>query len=569
MTRARCLVVLLVLLTLTCHNLPPRDPAAPEGYEAARTGISYNYTTTGRDLDEGDQVAVQFDWGDGTQTEWSELKESGATFSADHAWQAEGEYYVTARARDQRGSVSDWSLPLGVVVEDDANNAPGIPALLPVTDSVYLGTVNEFRVCVTDPENDALRFQFAWEAGEDSRWSEWLSGGDTLNCSTRVIGRTTPARVRVRSQDEGYTSQWSNWFSIPVHREGTVKWGIEVWRADGSYPAIGTDGTVYLPTQDRGLLALDPQDGSVRWQDGHNACSSPVIGGDGIVYYSGRPVPYGPVTLSAIDADRSARWRFEPGFAVDRLTLAGDGTLIAADVAGNVMAFDQDSVPLWTAALGASMHTPPVIGTDGTVFARGDHERILALDPANGEILWSSEEHRMYGVMNLAVGHDGTLYVLGGRDIACLLALDPTTGSEKWTYHTGTSVGTGAVVGSDGSVYVPSDNHVTRLSPSGEVLWRHDEPDLEGYVSSLALCEDGSILWACEDELQALEPDGSLRWGTTLGLSWYPFTCPGPDGTVYVLSEDTLFAIHGPSPLADSPWPKFQRDLGNTGRAGP
>ena len=42
------------------------------------------------------------------------------------------------------------------------------------------------------------------------------------------------------------------------------------------------------------------------------------------------------------------------------------------------------------------------------------------------------------------------------------------------------------------------------------------------------------------------------------------------DGTVYfVSSEDgaaNIYALVGNSPLADTPWPKFRRDLPNTGR---
>ncbi|MBN2537224.1 cell surface protein, partial [candidate division WOR-3 bacterium] len=71
--------------------------------------------------------------------------------------------------------------------------------------------------------------------------------------------------------------------------------------------------------------------------------------------------------------------------------------------------------------------------------------------------------------------------------------------------------------------------------------------------------------------LVALDQSGNLRWQNRLMLSYEPMRLPtlGRDGTIYVAGWDSLYAVHGPAPLADSPWPKFQRDLGNTGRAGP
>ena len=34
------------------------------------------------------------------------------------------------------------------------------------------------------------------------------------------------------------------------------------------------------------------------------------------------------------------------------------------------------------------------------------------------------------------------------------------------------------------------------------------------------------------------------------------------------MSGGSFYALRGTSPLADSPWPKFQHDLRNTGRVG-
>ena len=84
-----------------------------------------------------------------------------------------------------------------------------------------------------------------------------------------------------------------------------------------------------------------------------------------------------------------------------------------------------------------------------------------------------------------------------------------------------------------------------------------------GIQSQLALGRDGI------GKLYALDGGtGTLNWTfTTFGGLTSPAI--GEDCTVYVASEDrSVYAIAGSARLADSPWPKFQHDLQNTGRHG-
>ena len=53
-----------------------------------------------------------------------------------------------------------------------------------------------------------------------------------------------------------------------------------------SSPAIGADGTVYVGSTDNNLYALNPADGSVKWNypTGNGIWSSPALGADGTIY---------------------------------------------------------------------------------------------------------------------------------------------------------------------------------------------------------------------------------------------------------------------------------------------
>jgi hypothetical protein len=55
------------------------------------------------------QVSYMWNWGDGSQTEWSDLFDSGETVSASHSWNEEGIYPIKVKARNSDNLESEWS----------------------------------------------------------------------------------------------------------------------------------------------------------------------------------------------------------------------------------------------------------------------------------------------------------------------------------------------------------------------------------------------------------------------------------------------------------------------------
>jgi len=104
----------------------------------------------------------------------------------------------------------------------------------------------------------------------------------------------------------------------------------------------------------------------------------------------------------------------------------------------------------------------------------------------------------------------------------------PVDGSLKWKYQTGGPVKSSPAIGSDGTIYVGSD--------------------------------DGS--------LYAINPDGSLKWKYQTGDWVLSSPAIGSDGTIYVgFYDGSLYAIYSDSHgLANSPWPMFHHDTMHTGR---
>ena len=87
----------------------PDQPAGPLYRQMDEVGT---YTTGGSTTTLGNPVEYQFDWGDGTQSEWGSAVHS-------HAWSAEDFYVLTVRARSQvnPARVSTWSQAIVVIVD--------------------------------------------------------------------------------------------------------------------------------------------------------------------------------------------------------------------------------------------------------------------------------------------------------------------------------------------------------------------------------------------------------------------------------------------------------------------
>ena len=97
------------------ESLAPNTPDAPEGPSSGNTGTSYTYSASTTDP-EGDQISYLFDWGDGTFSEWTSLKNSGQTVSTNHIWQSDGSYQIRVKAKDVHGIQSEWSDPLPITM---------------------------------------------------------------------------------------------------------------------------------------------------------------------------------------------------------------------------------------------------------------------------------------------------------------------------------------------------------------------------------------------------------------------------------------------------------------------
>ena len=144
-------------------------------------------------------------------------------------------------------------------------------------------------------------------------------------------------------------------------------------------------------------------------------------------------------------------------------------------------------------------------------------------------------------------------------------------GTVLWEFKTGRGVISSPAIGSDGTVYVGSEDKKLYAinGKSGVKLW---EFETEGRVdSSPAIGSDGTVyVGSFDNKLYAINGKSGVKlWEFETGGVVNSSPAIGSDGTVYVGSWDNkLYAIKTDSKgLAKSPWPMRGQNAQHTGRA--
>ncbi|WP_148705478.1 PKD domain-containing protein [Methanosarcina siciliae] len=122
----------------------------------------------------------------------------------------------------------------------------------------------------------------------------------------------------------------------------------------------------------------------------------------------------------------------------------------------------------------------------------------------------------------------------------------PETGNVVWTYTTGNDIYYSApAIATDGTIYVGSrDNNLYALNPDGTLKWSYTTGGR--IYGSVTMGSDGTIYVGSYDKkFYAINPDGTLKWSYTTGGRIYGSAAIGTDGTIYIGSRDNnLYALN-------------------------
>jgi outer membrane protein assembly factor BamB len=277
---------------------------------------------------------------------------------------------------------------------------------------------------------------------------------------------------------------------------GDVKWSAKLDALGDASPAVGPGGSIYIQTQ-RSVYALNPTDGTVRWQVspspmGSNYGSPAVTtdaSGKPLIICAFRPSDIGKNGLVCVRDDGSSGaivWSIATALHLNQAALSPDG--LTAYVAG--LRDFQPRIP-------------------GNFFA---------IDARTGTVKWSIDTrgHHMSG---LCVGRDGTIYVgsatadtLQGKGQLFAIKDNGSSGSVKWV----TAVSRGAdatatpAVTPNGVIYIGTqDGAFSAVQDNGDsaaLLWSFE---IGSRCSTAAIGADGTAYFSNgNDRLVALAREG-------------------------------------------------------------
>jgi hypothetical protein len=117
---------LWMFTTKASGNTIPVVPSDLQGITDGYHGSVYEYTVSTVDYD-NDSVFYQFNWDDGSYSSWLGPYQSGQSISSNHTWTIPGNYNITVRAKDVNDALSNWSVPLHIIMINRPPMTPYYP----------------------------------------------------------------------------------------------------------------------------------------------------------------------------------------------------------------------------------------------------------------------------------------------------------------------------------------------------------------------------------------------------------------------------------------------------------
>ena len=199
-------------------NNHPDKPLKPQGNIKDSIYLDYEYITKTTDPDK-DSVKYFFDWGDGKNSDWTILYDSGEQVSVTHSWDTTGNFQVRVKARDKYDLESEWSdtLLVNVVgIIKPPNHSPEIPSKPggSIVDSIYRSY--NYITKTNDLDDDSVSYFFDWGDSTVSAWSEFYLP-DTQITASHSWSKPGDFIIKVKAKDtKGSISEWSDSLKISV-----------------------------------------------------------------------------------------------------------------------------------------------------------------------------------------------------------------------------------------------------------------------------------------------------------------------------------------------------------------
>ena len=428
--------------TINIRDIADENTAPVAGFTVADTlvlnGSDVLFTNTSTDTD-GTIATYAWSFGDDSGTS----SEENPTYSFNEV----GNYEVILTITDDIGAEAmftrnifvagiTWSFPVGLKIESTAP-AIGDDGNVYVTLSGKEGVANVHAITSAGVE--------IWqkELGDIVRASPVISNDGSviyvasyddnmyeLNAVTGAtnwmfdIGNNAKYSTSALGTDGSLYGGYQTDNVHALNGDGTEKWVFPTSGDVNGSAAIGTDGTVYIHSIDDFLYALDPTDGSKKWEYFYGNWSGTALAltAEGNIIVTGEKDSETGV-VAAVSSTGTELW------SVNTTIVSG-----SASSSGKI---DQGGA---------------AIGPDGTIYVGTKGPELLALDPASGATKWSYTKAEFAGLGSTpAIDDRGFIYF--GDDSGIFTVLDPD-GNLVFEMNLGVKIWASATIGDDGTVYI-------------------------------------------------------------------------------------------------------------------
>jgi outer membrane protein assembly factor BamB len=300
------------------------------------------------------------------------------------------------------GGAQLWAFPAG----DDQQLGPFHATPLLKRDAIIVGGYTDGKVYAIRQEGGTEDWALETESG--------IVEGAASTASGFVVGNNAGEVFLVDGETQGIS--W-------IFKAGKPIWAI---------PLVDeVNGRVYVASMDHRLYALDLERGEQQWafDAGGALVGAPALS-DGVLYFGGLNS-----TFYAIEAETATElWRVETDGWVWGGPLVHDGTVYFGDLAGKLYALDAiNGSERWVFQSENGVRVTPLLVDDLLYFGTREGE-FYAVGVDNGVQQWM-------------VTLEGPVFsqpVLGGDYLLVsphnakvqLVAIDPESGAERWTFPT-------------------------------------------------------------------------------------------------------------------------------------
>ena len=301
---------------------------------------------------------------------------------------------------------------------------------------------------------------------------------------------------------------------VGIYR-GDLPWKFRTGKGIFSTPVVGGDGTVYFGSADTWFYALAPN-GRLEWKfkTGNLIDSAGFIGAwNPKLKTNPVAVPSGDTYLYLLRSNRRKLtrkqriiWRYTPprtAGPADQVPLVNwwegnaepgpDGTIYAGSTGDAAYALHPNGTLKWVFRSFGPFWTDPAIAADGTTYWGSLDLQVHAIS-ASGASVWRLPTLG-FVISSPALSNSGTLYI--GSFDSDLYAINTATGLPLWKFQTGDDIYGSPALDEDASgavraIYVSStDGKVYALDPNGKLLWSYDTGDVIRSSPVIGIAPDG------------------------------------------------------------------------------